>query len=166
MSLRYNITKNPDGSYNFITDGNIEYVAFFTLCQINDKEGNEHTVYSFGFEKAGSYKSDKFKTKYDLKVKETIIFIIKEFFKLNGDGTLIYFCFSDDEFARHRSITFSKWYRESLFETIEHHKKSVKQNDVVFYCGALIARENPLRELLIGAINSYFSDLASYKNDL
>lgn len=166
MSLQYSIAKNTDGSYSFTTDANVNYIAFFTLCQIEDKEGNTHNVYSFGFEKGGAYNSEKFTNKHDLRVKETIIFIVKEFFRLNGSNTLIYFCFSDDKFARHRSITFSKWYKESLLETVVHHKKSVTFNNTTFYGGALILKENPLRELLIDAINSYFNELIADKEDL
>ena len=163
MSPQYNLTKTDQGFYIFTTDDEIEYTAFFTQCIIDDKEGNTHKVYSFGFEKNGAYNSEKFVSKYDPKIKATIIFIVNKFFRSNGSNTLIYFCFHEDNLARQRSITFSKWYNESLSENIEHHKTTSVYDEKPVYVGTLILRDNPLRELAFEAIDNYIRDLVSEK---
>lgn len=158
MSLPYSLTKTQQGYYIFTTDEKAEYTAFFTRCLIDDKEGNTHQVYSFGFERNGGYNSEKFTSKHDPKIKATIIFIVNEFFRSNGSNILIYFCFLEDNLARQRSITFSKWYNESLSTYIEHHKTISVYNENTMYIGALMLRDNPLRELAFEAIDKYVRD--------
>jgi len=163
LSLQYNLILTEQGSYIFTTDNGVEYVAFFTTCPIEDSDGNMHKAYSFGFERSGKYESEKFVHRYDEKIKHTIIFIIKEFFKLNGNDALIYFCFPDDEYARHRSITFSRWHSEALSEEIQHLKKNTVINDDTYYGGILVLKENPLRELIVEAVNVYIDQIMEQK---
>lgn len=108
MSLRYNLEITEKGYYKFTTELGVEYIAFFTEYSIQDSQGNNHKVFSFGFERSGQYISSKFSNKYDDRIKSTIVFIVREFFKQHGHEALIYSCFQEDEYARHRSIAFSK----------------------------------------------------------
>jgi hypothetical protein len=163
LSPQYNLTLTEQGSYIFTTDNGIEYTAFFTDGPIEDKDGNMHTAYSFGFERSGKFVSNKFGYKFDEKIKNTIIFIIKEFFRVNGNTALVYFCFPGDEYARHRSITFSKWHREELSEDIEHYKKSSVYQEEKLYGGILVLKENPLLGLLVEAVNVYIDEMADQK---
>ena len=163
MSLRYNIKLTDQGSYIFTTDSNIDYIAFFTTCPIEDKEGNTHKAYSFGFERSGKYSLNKFTYKFDDKIKHTIIFIIKEFFRLNGSNALIYFCFQEDEYGRHRSIVFSKWHSEELSKDIEHYKKNINFEEERLYGGVLVLRENPLRGLVLEALDLYIDEIMKSK---
>lgn len=163
MSLPYNLTLTEQGSYLFKTNADISYSAFFTSCNIDDKEGNTHHAFSFGFERCGKYSSEKFANKYDQRIKCTIIFIIKEFFRLHGNDALIYFCFQDDEYARHRSIVFNRWYVEEFAYDVEHYKKTVIIKENMLYGGMLILRDNPLGELLIEAVNAFFDEIMEEK---
>ena len=63
---------------------------------ITDIEGNDHIIYSFGFDREGNYGTGKFSNDFDVKIKTTIIHIIKEFFNKNGDKAIMYFCYDDD----------------------------------------------------------------------
>ena len=159
MFPQYDLTHTEQGSYRFTTDNGLEYVAFFTTCPIEDDDGNMHKVYSFGFERSGKYASNKFVDKYDQKIKHTIVSIIKNFFKSTGDNAIIYLCFPEDKYARHRSITFSRWYSESLSDEIQHIKKNIIIRDDTYYAGILVRKENPLRELIVEAVNVYINQI-------
>lgn len=163
MSLRYNLEITEKGYYKFTTELGVEYVAFFSEYSIQDSHGNNHRVFSFGFERSGQYISSKFSYKYDYKIKSTIVFIIREFFKKHGNEALIYFCFQDDEYARHRSIAFSKWHREGLSGEIEHHRKHGVYNNEDIYMGILMLKVNPLRELILEAIDTYIDEIMASK---
>jgi len=163
LSALYNITKTGQG-YIFITDTNLEYTVLFSTNLIKDRDGNNHVVYNFVFERSGKYDSAGFKNRFDEKVKNTIVHIVKEFFKLNGDTALLYFCYPEDEYSRQRSITFSKWHREELSNEIEHLKKNTIYNEEKLYGGMLYLKDNPLSELLIEAVTKYFDELVSYKD--
>jgi hypothetical protein len=63
--------------------------------------------------------------KYDPKVGYTIMRIVANIFKAYPRAIITYICSSVDGQARHRSITFSKWYMESpLKEKIKHLKNN------------------------------------------
>lgn len=163
MSALYNLLKTDQGLYSFTTDTGISYTAFFIACPIKDKEANEHIAYSFGFDREGKFELAKFSHAYDVKVKNTIVYIIKEFFDKNGDKALLYLCYPEDEYARHRSIIFSKWHKEELLDQITHIKKNTTFNDEILYGGILVTKENPLLDLLLDAIDGYINDITDQK---
>lgn len=163
MPAQYKPVKNNQGVYIFTSDAGFEYTYYFVACQLVDKDGNNHLAYSFGFDKSGGFSSNKFAGRFDEKIKRTVISIIKEFFKINGDMALLYFCYPDDEFARHRSITFNKWYNEELSDDINHLKKNAKYNGDMFYGGMLILKRNPFYTLLIDAVDVYLAEMIDQK---
>ena len=155
MPSLYNLTQTDQG-YSFVTDHNIEYTIFFTMYYLDDTDGNEHTIYSFGFERSGSFKAKKYEFSHDVKIKTTIIHVVKEFFIKNEDNALLYFCWPDDDFARHRSIIFSKWCKES--DDIEHKRGTVPYGTTNLYGGILVKKENPLKSLLVNAFEKHIND--------
>lgn len=163
MSALYKLTKSDSGSYLFTTDGGLDYTVFFIECPVTDIEGNNHTVYSFGFERAGNFETGKFSSSFDEKIKATIIHIIKVFFDKNGEKAILYFCYDDDGFARHRSIIFSLWHRE-LAGTILHIKKNTEVKGGILYGGILVAENNPLLPLLEGAVDAYIEEVNNQKH--
>ncbi|WP_316811483.1 DUF6169 family protein [Pedobacter heparinus] len=163
MSLHYNLIDKGNGIYFFTTDSGIQYTAFFTSYQIFDKDGNSHIIYSFGFDRSGKFDSKKFHHEYDEKIKRTIVHIVKEFFNKYDHNALVYFCYPDDEYSRHRSIMFSKWCSEEMIEDIEHLKRISVFNNEKFYGGMLILKSNPLRIHLVNAVSYFIDDLANQK---
>lgn len=163
MSTPYKLTKTDQGSYLFTSDAGLEYTCFFIACPITDNDGNDHFIYSFGFDRSGKFKSTRFANRFDERIKFTIIYIIKEFFRINGDNALLYFCYPDDEFARHRSITFSKWYNEELSDDIDHFKKDSAYKEEVLYGGMLILKKNPFHKLLNDAVDMYITEMNNQK---
>ncbi|MBB5438570.1 hypothetical protein HDC92_002246 [Pedobacter sp. AK017] len=101
MSLRYNLIDKGNGVYFFTTDSDIQYTTFFTSYQIFDQDSNSHTIYSFGFDRSGKFDNKKFHHDYDEKIKKTIVYIIKIFFKKHDQKALVYFCYPDDAYSRH-----------------------------------------------------------------
>ena len=129
---------------------------------ITDIEGNDHIIYSFGFDREGNYGTGKFSNDFDVKIKTTIIHIIKEFFNKNGDKAIMYFCYDDDGFARHRSILFSKWYNEHNSDIL-HLKKHLVLNGETQYGGMLILKSNPLLNLVDDAVDTYVKEVFQQK---
>lgn len=160
MSALYNSTKSNTGSY-FLLETLVVSILYFLSI---DKEDKNNTVYSVGFDRQGNFNSEKFSSSFDEKIKSTIIYIINEFFRKNGDKAILYFCYENDEFARHRSITFSKWHAESLAGKVLHIKKYTKFKDEMLYGGMLITKNNPLINLLDGAIDFYIEEVNNLKN--
>lgn len=156
MPSLYNLTRNLQG-YSFTTDLGVEYQVFFTAYYLDDADGNEHTVYNFGFERSGSFRSGKYEYEYDEKIKFTIIHIVEEFFTKNDENALLYFCYPNDELARHRSITFAKWCSESKMD-IEHTRGTVPYENKALYGGILVKKSNPLKSLLVNAFVKHFKD--------
>ena len=163
MLLRYNLSKTEQGVYQFTTDSGSDYTAFFTSYQLQDQENNIHTVYSFGFDRSGKFNNGKFQHEYDEKIKNTIIYIIKDFFLKNDNKALLYFCYSGDENSRQRSILFSKWCRDEASSDIDHLRKTTVINDEVLYGGILLLKSNPLRELLVNAISNFIEEIVNLK---
>jgi hypothetical protein len=163
LSLRYHLVDKGNGTYFFTTDSGIQYTTFFTSYQISDIDGNNHAIYSFGFDRSGKFDNKKFHHEYDEKIKQTIVHIVKKFFKKYDHNALVYFCYPDDEYSRHRSIIFSRWCREEIVEEIEHVKRNSVFKNEKFYGGMLVLKSNPLRKLLIKAVSDFIDDLANQK---
>lgn len=163
MPAQYKLVKNNQGIYLFTSEAGYEYACYFVACKLTDKDGNNHLAYSFGFDRSGKFSSDKFAGRFDEKIKRTIISIIRKFFKINGDKALLYFCFPDDELARHRSIIFNKWYKDELSDDINHIKKDITYNRETFYGGMLILKRNPFYSLLVEAVDVYVAEMIDQK---
>lgn len=81
------------------------------------------------------------------------MWLIANFFQNNKRAILTYVCSPKNHYARHRFITFSKWYNESgLSERLELKKKIIGKT----YCGALISRKNPLMDSLEIALVDFY----------
>jgi hypothetical protein len=163
LSAPYKLAKTDQGSYLFTSDTGLEYTCFFIACLITDNDGNDHSIYSFGFDRSGKFMSTRYANRFDERIKVTIIYIIREFFRVNGDNVLLYFCYPDDEFARHRSIAFRKWYNEELSDDIDHFKKDSAYKDEMLYGGMLILKKNPFHKLLNDAIDVYIAEMNDKK---
>ncbi|WP_370687735.1 DUF6169 family protein [Pedobacter deserti] len=160
MPSQYRLTVDESG-YHFRTDSGIKYTAFFTNYSLYDSDGNDHIVYSFGFERDGSYAAKKFKFRYDYKIKNTIIKLIGDFFDRHGENALLYFCYPDDAYARHRSITFARWCYEADCD-IEHKCGSVNYEDRPLYGGIPVKKMNPLKSLLMDSFEKHMKEQFGY----
>lgn len=89
------------------------------------------------------------------------MFIVNDFFNKNDHKVLIYFCFGDDGYSRHRSIIFNIW-SDDLHATIEKYDTIIKYNNDVIFGSLMIVKDNPLKKLILKAFNTYIQDI---KND-
>jgi hypothetical protein len=85
LSSLYSLIPTDNG-YSFITDSGFEYAIYFTEYCLADKDGKEMLVPSLGFGPVKG-KGDT----YDVKIKNTIISVIVDFFLKNEENGLLYF---------------------------------------------------------------------------
>jgi hypothetical protein len=109
LSARYDTILLSDGSgYQFTTSGGDIYIAYFTEFTLIDSDQNEILATSFGFVNKGAGKSHR----YDVKIKNTIIHLIMEFFENQDDAAILYICINNNGRERNRHITFGRWFNE------------------------------------------------------
>ena len=158
MSLPYKFYVSEDGSYNFITKENHKYLVYFSESTLPDAENNTHILYSLGFSRDGEHSCKPFSVKYDSGIRFTIMFIVNDFFNKNDHKTLIYFCFDDDGYSRHRSIVFNQWCKD-LNVSIEKHNSVIPYKGQFVYSSLIIVRDNPLKSLILKSFNTYLEEI-------
>lgn len=161
MSLLYSLTLNKDGSYSFISKHGNNYIIYFSESTLIDSDRNRHTVYNFGFSRDGEHSSQSFIYKYDSKIRDTIISVINEFFLKADHRALVYFCYGEDGFSRHRNIVFKKWYSD-LDSSIENYNKIVPYLNTKIYGSLIIKKDNPLKKLIIDAFDANMEEIVNY----
>jgi len=159
----YSLKHNPDGSYNFISEQGHNYLIYFSESTLPDSENNTHIVYNLGFSRNGDHSCEPFTHVYNGKIRATITLIIDNFFKKNDHRTLIYFCFGDDGYSRHRNIVFNQWFKD-LNDKIEKCNRIIAFEDNKVYACLVIVKDNPLKGLILDAFDEYLNDLKDSKN--
>ena len=86
------------------------------------------------------------------------MFIVNDFFEKNDHRALIYFCFGDDGYSRHRNIVFNQWCKD-LDVSIEKYDNKINYDDALVYGSLIIVKDNPLKKLIIDAFNNYMDEL-------
>ncbi len=152
MSLLYNTTKEEDGIY-FTTDSGDNFFAYFLDYQLPDSQGNIHNIYNFDFLCNEDFCVSLFQKKHDPKIRHTLIKIISDFFETREHAVIVYCCFNQDGYGRHRSITFRKW-QTDLPAHISKLYKATENNSNITYSALLIAENNPLKDLIIEAFEN------------
>ena len=160
MSNHYDLSLTSDGkAYQFTTSTGDLYIAYFTEFVLQNSTGEDILIPSFGFEKRSSISSEK--ERYDAKVKATILFIIRDFFGKNPEAGVLYLCLNNDEKARNRHITFSKWFRE-LGSGYEKFDAPVYYRKVGLYSSIVVltksARKNELKEAFYYTIEYWMGE--------
>ena len=161
MSLPYSFELTKDGSYNFISEEGHSYLVYFSESTLPDSDRNIHIVYNLWFSRNGDHTCKPFINKYDGKIRATVIFIVNEFFQKNDHRTLIYFCFGDDGYSRHRNIVFNQWCKD-LDISIEKHNGIILYENNHVYGSLIIVKDNPLKSLIVDSFNSYLEELKDY----
>jgi hypothetical protein len=147
LSVRYDVEKADDGtSYQFTTSSGIIYVAYFTEFTLMESDGDEIRAVSFGF---ACDRSDQVR-RHDGRVRQTIVYIIEEFFKAQPDDAMLYMCMDSDGRGRNRHITFSRWFRDVDSE-LEKHNFASKDQEEAFYSSIIIKSSNPQKQRIVNA---------------
>ncbi|PWK80042.1 hypothetical protein LX99_00506 [Mucilaginibacter oryzae] len=71
---------------------------------------------------------------------------------------MIYFCFGDDGYARHRNIVFNQWFAD-LDTSVEKYNSVIPYEDGKVYGALLVVKENPLKKLIVDSFNSFLNEL-------
>lgn len=158
MSHLYNVT-DSDGLATFITDLGDTYSSYFLEYPLLDADGNEHIVLNFDFLCNENFECKTFTKKHDLKIKNTFINLISNYFDNHEHAVIVYFCYNRDGLGRHRSITFRKWLKE-LPGHISKTFNSTEYNSTIIYSSMLIVESNPLKKLILDAFEQRLLDLA------
>jgi len=107
LSARYEINRNKDGtSYHFIISSGNTYIAYFTEFTLQDEIGTEVQALIFGF--SCKLANEEKPQRYDIKIRTTIIYIVKEFFGTQPKDTILFLCMNRDGKAKNRHITFKR----------------------------------------------------------
>lgn len=151
MLARYDTVLLGDGGgYQFTTSDGDVYIAYFTEFTLIDSGQNEILATSFGFaNKAGNSGH-----RYDVKIKNTIVHLIKEFFENQDDAAILYICINNDGRERNRHITFGRWFNEMNSE-FERYSSLGEHAKAGFYSSIIFKSTNQRRLKLIEAF--YFT---------
>ncbi|OOQ61155.1 DUF6169 family protein [Mucilaginibacter pedocola] len=141
--------EDEDGSifYLFVTRYNFVYAVYFKVDEYSDYVENFPLLlqkgFAFGFRK-NSLNDSQYKRSEDAQVFTTMYHIIKDFFKANGNETvLLYHCDSADGRQFFRSKLFDKWQRQVEETNFERHAINVSIADKDFYLGFITLTDNP-----------------------
>jgi hypothetical protein len=146
LSVRYEIEVLKDNAgYKFITFSGDIYIAYFTEFILLDTSEHDVPVVSFGF--TCKRADEEKRSRYDIKIMYTIIHIIKDFFTEQDENAFLYICMNNDGRARHRQITFNKWYNE-FGKDIEKHNSSEAHGNLGFYGSILLEKIIPVNKNL------------------
>ncbi len=135
-------------TYTFFTDFNVEYRLSFTDCAylFNGTLGENmiKDVYNVNIENVSKAFSPK-----DIKLKETIICILKHFFR-NKENSVVYVCDSSDnrELARYRKFNF--WFdSEDFSNNLEKLSDTIVIDEITsHYISMIYHKENSLYDIL------------------
>lgn len=141
MQSPYKIKIMEDGRIEFHTDYGVHYGVEFVV----DDTLLSRTAYHLNIVNANHKKSPN-----DPKVKDTIIYIIDEFFKQNNT-TLLYICDTGDNKQSMRSRLFERW-----FETYEKRwsftflsSSLLDEDNNINYAAIILRNDNPyLKEIV------------------
>jgi hypothetical protein len=155
---RYSFSISEPWSYNFTTDSNHHYLLYLSESQLVDSDGNSHTLYNIGFSRDDDFVCDSFTVKFDSKIRNTILFILNRVLQEYEHRALIYFCFGDDGYARHRKIIFNSW-SKLLNIPIAKYDSTISYEGSEIYGSLILLSDNPLKGLIIEAFTRYISEI-------
>lgn len=143
----YNIIRGEDSTYYFETDKGLKYSAYFI-----EFPATIHKLYSFSFEKKEGEGS------HDIRVKDTIMCILQDFFK-NENYILGYTCDVSDGRELARKKLFNRWFEEANNGSL---KKFDFQTDNVFV-SLILNKDYFAIDQAVSVINELFVDVLSQK---
>ncbi len=132
----YKVIQGENGTYSFVTDSSVEIF----VCFEKDEILQTGESYQLGISNPKGTKSPR-----DLKIRQTILAIVSEFFAKNQAG-LLYICETGDGMQKMRNRLFKYWfsiYEESdeyYFQPMTIYDEEGNEN----YAALIIRYDNPL----------------------
>lgn len=151
MLLPYNIIKDGDWYYSFITKHNIVYHAYF--IDFSNYHPNFKEVFTFNIEPESNISHP-----IDNRIAITIAEILRRFFE-KRERAMIMVCDNLDGKEEKRERLFSRWFIRHNDGSIIKYDASTSDEDYTLYVSIYLRKDNPQSIELVSA----FYDLV--KND-
>lgn len=136
----YSVWSMREGEYFFKTD-------FDVLYRIRIEE--DQTIWQEGAYEFSIINENKKSSPNDKKVRDTILYIIEEFFECNPD-ILLYQCETGDNRQAVRDRLFIKWFKEYMGNEKYYIKIStIIAEDIENYTAIIVQKSNPNLENII-----------------
>lgn len=146
----YKFSISPDAlSYEFVTTNGLGYIVYFTVFYLMDEEMEDVDLYSFGFDCKTPARE---RNEYDPRTRDTIIFILQDFFKQRNEDAIIYICQNNDNKSAGRNKLFDKWFLE-FSDIFEKHNSEELYNRYHFYSSIIVSKLNPFKQKFIDAFH-------------
>lgn len=139
----YEITKEKDGFYSFVTKHGITYYAYFL-----DYSGYHSAftdVYTFNIEP-----EDDRSHPIDKQIALTVVHILKLFFSRH-ENAMIMICDNLDGKEMKRERLFSRWFASYNDGSLRKYDASVCANDYVLYVSLYLHKDNLRQQTLVEA---------------
>lgn len=136
-------------SFSFVTEQGKKYeIGFIQDLMISD-EG----IYQFFIST-----EDKFKTAPDVKIQQTVMVVMTEFFKTQG-VVLDYICATEDNRQAARDRMFHRWYEQAMDKDLYCMRNlSVEIDDVWYYASVILRKDNPRYDAVMEAVDRFIAD--------
>lgn len=149
----YDVSEVSDGCYQFFTDHDVHCSVEFVL----DESLLSHETYHLVIVNVNHQKSPS-----DVKVRDTIIAIIDEFFEKNNT-TLLYICETGDKKQAFRNRLFERWFstydRKARYTFVA---SSLKDDEGIENYAAIIVRnDNPDLSAIVSEFTSTIALLST-----
>ena len=139
----YNITKEGEWNYSFITKHGIIYHAYF--IDFSNYHPAFNNVYTFNIEPENDEPHP-----IDNRIAYTIIEILKRFFTIK-EHAMIMVCDNIDGREEKRELLFSRWFIRHNDGTIVKYDASTSTEEYILYVSIYIRRDNPNNQKLVAA---------------
>ena len=139
----YNITKEGEWNYSFITKHGIIYHAYF--IDFSNYHPAFNNVYTFNIEPENDEPHP-----IDNRIAYTIIEILKRFFTIK-EHAMIMVCDNIDGKEEKRELLFSRWFIRHNDGTIVKYDASTSTEEYILYVSIYIRRDNPNNQKLVTA---------------
>ena len=146
MRAPYSVWQVGEGAYGFKTNYGVLYRIIFTPDQ---------TIWEDGAYEFGILNENKKSSPGDKLLRETIFFIIEEFFDKNPD-ILLYQCETGDNKQAMRDRLFLRWFGEYEHSDMYYIKVAkIIAEDISNYAAMIVQRNNPNIDNIISDFDNF-----------
>jgi len=145
----YRLESSGQYSFSFITEQGKRYeIGFIQDLMISD-EG----IYQFFIST-----EDKFKTAPDIKIQQTVMVVMTEFFKTQG-VVLDYICATEDNRQAARDRKFHRWFEQAMDkDQYCMRSMSVEIDGICYYASVILRKDNPRYNAVMEAVDRFIAD--------
>ena len=96
---------------------------------------------------------------FDVQIRQTLVSVIKEFFRVNHN-IMLYICDTSDRREASRSRLFARWFQQfAEEEAYEFHSASATVEGEGFYAAIIVERDNPMLVSIVEDFNNTAKEL-------